>query len=997
MSWDENSNLCWDNRDLLAIAQKEAISVDDSIFLATHQPLSLVRKAFEELEGVVVNEEHLISEFYATENPEGLIAVPITGAPGSGKSHLVRLLKIRKPDDPSLHVVWIPKRATTLRSVINTVLDELDEKQFADVRNSLRISSDQVLDSESGGSRLIDALAQRIDDQRKVNLLADRARLTPQEMIEFELYDRIPDLMRDVNFRDVLMNSGVPQRLAKLEIDGRQGNDGLDEMAGQFSEGDIPYDSVEDVNDLALKARNSWTFITGHNLREETAEILNRHMEEAIRDVFLGSGIPLNEVMAQLRLRLLAEGKELVLLIEDMTVLHGIQRQLLDALIAPAFDEGVLRFAKIRVAFAFTDGRLKELQTLARRSHVYSLELPYKGSGEFSRENAHSFVARYLNAIRLGVEEIRDWALAPQESIPNACESCSAREVCLDNEIGFGQIDNIGLYPLTVASVDRMLDSIDRNQFNPAKVVERIFVGTIKSAGTELPLKGFPSEFALAFDTRELSPISAGVQGIIQSLDESSVDRYSRAYRFWSTNLAEFIPLGDELTRRFNLLNPQAESPIPPKPPEPKVGPVDTPIDPWTEYISSFDSWTDGITKVAHEDRNRTLRSMIYQMVAENLGSVYGLNIQSPLFSGKDGTFLKDDSIAIENLTGGGGIDRTNAFKLNIEISVDNAVAIQSLLRGWRQEWKSDSAYFVGDDVSTVRNWIDKLSQRVVDEFQNRFQPTMLHKDASTLLGSLAILGSESAIVSTRSKLCDAIGAAVSFSSSDISSPDDWNKLHELTVDAISSSGPVVAAAFGTAKSTGGTTLSIDPRFSVILETPNWLTETDAIGLTPRQESIREKFILVRDQALGSLQHVEDRILDLVGNSQPATLADSLTAAIDDAANVLLGRGMDAQGRNRAVSDVVQLRNILEWPQVPDFVKNDPFSLQTLSFLATFPLDRFREVAQLLERLDASLSAWDELMSSNPASNSDPGLTPDVFRQKLIQIVETTRIIEELS
>jgi hypothetical protein len=106
---------------------------------------------------------------------------------------------------------------------------------------------------------------------------------------------------------------------------------------------------------------------------------------------------------------------------------------------------------------------------------------------------------------------------------------------------------------------------------------------------------------------------------------------------------------------------------------------------------------------------------------------------------------------------------------------------------------------------------------------------------------------------------------------------------------------------------------------------------------------------------------------------------------------------MDAQGRNTAVSDVVQLRNILEWPQVPDFVKHDPFSLQTLSFLATFPLDRFREVAQLLERLDASLSAWDELMSSNPASNSDPGLTPDVFRQKLIQIVETTRIIEELS
>jgi hypothetical protein len=181
------------------------------------------------------------------------------------------------------------------------------------------------------------------------------------------------------------------------------------------------------------------------------------------------------------------------------------------------------------------------------------------------------------------------------------------------------------------------------------------------------------------------------------------------------------------------------------------------------------------------------------------------------------------------------------------------------------------------------------------------------------------------------------------------------------------------------------------------LETPNWLTETDVIGLTPRQESIREKFILVRDQSLGSLQHVEDRILDLVGNSQPATLADSLTAAIDDAANVLLGRGMDAQGRNTAVSDVVQLRNILEWPQVPDFVKHDPFSLQTLSFLATFPLDRFREVAQLLERLDASLSAWDELMSSNPASNSDPGLTPDVFRQKLIQIVETTRIIEELS
>ena len=50
----------------------------------------------------------------------------VTGEKGTGKSHLVRWLKSRLGSRPSWHVVYIEKRNTSLRRVMERILSGID-------------------------------------------------------------------------------------------------------------------------------------------------------------------------------------------------------------------------------------------------------------------------------------------------------------------------------------------------------------------------------------------------------------------------------------------------------------------------------------------------------------------------------------------------------------------------------------------------------------------------------------------------------------------------------------------------------------------------------------------------------------------------------------------------------------------------------------------------------------------------------------------------------
>ena len=108
----------------------------------------------------------------------------------------------------------------------------------------------------------------------------------------------------------------------------------------------------------------------------------------------MGQRTDLLDVFEDVREEIAARGQELCLLIEDLVLLHGIDRQLAQALTIPAS----ARLCKLRAAIAVTSGYLASLQTFTDRGLLFTLDIRRDAIGQASLRN---FVGRYLNAGRL--------------------------------------------------------------------------------------------------------------------------------------------------------------------------------------------------------------------------------------------------------------------------------------------------------------------------------------------------------------------------------------------------------------------------------------------------------------------------------------------------------------------------------------------------------------------------------------------------------------------
>jgi hypothetical protein len=171
----------------------------------------------------------------------------------------------------------------------------------------------------------------------------------------------------------------------------------------------------------------------------------------------VGTGLDLVGVFTEVRRDLADAGLELALYVEDLVLLHGIDREL-----AQVFTEGRPADGSLcgmRVAIAVTTGYLATgaLDTLRTRATEHSLDLGLGDDAEMPLGQARTFVGRYLNAIRLGSERLEEARRTGGEAwVPNRCTTCPHQEPCHD---AFGADDlGHGLYPLNAEAADRLID-----------------------------------------------------------------------------------------------------------------------------------------------------------------------------------------------------------------------------------------------------------------------------------------------------------------------------------------------------------------------------------------------------------------------------------------------------------------------------------------------------------------------------------------------------------
>src|SRR4051794_9115214 len=163
---------CWNERDVGDIMHREAAAPSRAVLLATHQPprIRRVRVTDAGRYGTedLVDQEQLLTRIREA-NDQALI-VPIIGAAGSGKSHLVLWLRARLEEEsaPNRKVIYLPKGETRLDRVIELILDGRTGSPFDEVRQAVA-SATRSMSLDEAARRLRDELSVAV---RKIDLAA---------------------------------------------------------------------------------------------------------------------------------------------------------------------------------------------------------------------------------------------------------------------------------------------------------------------------------------------------------------------------------------------------------------------------------------------------------------------------------------------------------------------------------------------------------------------------------------------------------------------------------------------------------------------------------------------------------------------------------------------------------------------------------------------------------------------------------------------------------
>lgn len=524
--------VCWTDRAVRAATPRDAASLKPSHFHAVHHPLKLRQRPLDtRRQGTWVEEAEIVRMLEGPLRPDGYLLVPIVGGSGTGKSHLVKWVENRTKDHENWESRYLPKNRTSIRRAIEIVIKGLDGPAIKAAREALDTAPAQSESDRVLAERLLDELALITAEESAVDV--ETADLAAAQMAA-KLRRELPDILRDpVVRRRLTSDDAVIPRLVGLARRGRSYGDGLDDDAIRVVEDDLPLTFAQ-IGEASHGAQKLLTQLAGiSQLRSAALGLINDALPVAIKRVFLSGLVDLIEVFRDIRRELLVSGKELVLFIEDLTVLHGVEREFLDAIIEPARSpDGDL--CALRVLFAITDGHFVGLDTVRTRcDDAYRLDAGYGPDG-VDHDEAISFLGRYLNACRQDPEDLDDqWANRQSDAwLLNACDTCDHQVHCHET---FGRSDEgYGLYPYNPPAVNRFVGSLSSEGFDPREIVRELVNRFLIVAATDLQRGSFPSdELVVAFDNQS-DPLDPLVQAQIRSKRPTDFTRVVNSIRYWS-------------------------------------------------------------------------------------------------------------------------------------------------------------------------------------------------------------------------------------------------------------------------------------------------------------------------------------------------------------------------------------------------------------------------------------------------------------------------------
>lgn len=539
--------VCWNLDRVRRVMDVEATQPRNHLFLATHHPVAMYRQELIEAPSrVAYDEERFFKDFLAEKD---FAFVPVLGGSGTGKSHLIRWLAANIKSTDNRKVLLIPKIGTNLKDIIGLILEGMEGKKFDEYRDRLNRAASTLTETQAR-VQLLNQLAAAVGDNGK----RDRTKLTDEQNY---LVDELDSLLYDPFFREYwLKDGGIIHRLV-IHTLGHQDTVEIVEERRQFSIDDLPL-NVLDLQKAGKQAQEFYSFLIGDDeIQKATVDWLNRHLDEAIIQVLNLGREDLQRLMREVRETLAEQGIELVLLIEDFAKLQGIDREVLEAVLARPQQPGGKRLCAIRTALACTTGYFQGLIDTVQQRVTFSVNLDIGTVSDQSlitQADIQQFVTRYLNAARLEDEVILNWANSSdreedseREPLASACSECEYRQAC---HAGFGDVNGMGLYPFTTKALEQMLRRVNPGDFNPRILIKDVLKYTLENSLDDIRKGHFPSVSLREHFGR--MRLSAMLQADIKAKDPQNFERREILLDLWDDS-NELCDLSAEVHRAFNL------------------------------------------------------------------------------------------------------------------------------------------------------------------------------------------------------------------------------------------------------------------------------------------------------------------------------------------------------------------------------------------------------------------------------------------------------------
>lgn len=587
--------LCWKPEIVHEVINPDAEAVPEEIFLAIHTdyPL-LISDQGSAL--MTMSAYNFLHQHFLDESRGDYVQTMVLGKSGSGKSHFIQWMRLNIPKSDDTYIFSIPKARTSLRTIVERIVELLPIDLAEPYREELKHSDPITLNERGKIDKLLDSLALAISQDQSSNI--------DEEELEIYLIENIPNIFRDPYLRQSyftinnplingLVNHVFSNSSVNIRAESRREFSAVDIHLGGRNYADAAAPTQE-VLDVIGDGQGSPAF-------DLALKIINRNLDKALTLTLSLTPQRLIGMMTDLRKHLYAQGKRLILLVEDLALLQGIDNALLLAL-TTAGRQGSERLCELRWAAAVTTGYYDRLEDSARTRLTFRIEMDRPGSESknlIGRTGLAKFAARYLNAVRVGPEKLQDWhnRLQPHENAtpPNACDNCAHRTICHE---GFGAFEGYGLYPFNKEALWNMARRADNNLeqcFIPRRFLTTVLRRTLHGHAESLAIGQFPPAVLLD-EIGGYSIFSTEDRQNLASLDPINHGRRRTLIELWYgqgriDNLHPALHQAFGLPQLHNVELPSPlvnKSPVPPQPPrglgdQPPPNPDRVYLDRWAQ------------------------------------------------------------------------------------------------------------------------------------------------------------------------------------------------------------------------------------------------------------------------------------------------------------------------------------------------------------------------------------------------------------------------------